>query len=540
MRRAQRCLIWLVLALVIGLTMATPAAAHAVLIESNPADGATIERAPSTITLRFNEPVSLTWLRLLDGDGTEITPASPAQARDAVVTLTPPDSLSRGWYVLSFRVVSLDSHPVSGSIAFHVGEVAEGIERPRVANEAATSHMVSALAWILRALRYGGILLAAGLAMQLALDGLGDVIKRRIIRALRITGTAAIMAGILEVGLVGATLAGDELAGIFRAEAWRLGASGSLGQSIGLALLGIVTATIAAGRNGRPEARLIATGGATIALVSVAVTGHASSAQPTWLVAAMIVIHAATAAFWLGALWPLLLSLRLEPTTVAAERLRIFSRQAVVPLLWLLASALLLAIIQLSRPGALVETDYGLLLLAKIGAVLGLLALASLNRWRLVPRLGRGEARAAHALKATIAIEFAVFAIVIALTAGLGVMTPPRALPAAPATIVRDLADGDIKVTLQMSPGHPGRNRVTLEFDTSDEVPRTPHEIRLRWSLPTSNIEPLERMLIPQGDQRYATSDVTVPIAGDWQFEIVLWRDLFTKSSLVTRIRVTP
>src|SRR5690606_13455763 len=46
------------------------AAAHAVLLESVPADGAALATAPAAIVLRFNEPVAPVLLRLLGPDGT--------------------------------------------------------------------------------------------------------------------------------------------------------------------------------------------------------------------------------------------------------------------------------------------------------------------------------------------------------------------------------------------------------------------------------------------------------------------------------------
>ena len=48
------------------------ALAHAVLIESQPPDGASLAEAPVQIQLRFNEPVSPVAVRLLGQDGREV------------------------------------------------------------------------------------------------------------------------------------------------------------------------------------------------------------------------------------------------------------------------------------------------------------------------------------------------------------------------------------------------------------------------------------------------------------------------------------
>ena len=59
-----------------------------------------------------------------------------------------------------------------------------------------------------------------------------------------------------------------------------------------------------------------------------------------------------------------------------------------VPAVGLMVLAgLILSIVQLETPAALLTTDYGRIFLAKMAAVLCLLALAALNRQRLTPML---------------------------------------------------------------------------------------------------------------------------------------------------------
>ena len=58
----------------------------------------------------------------------------------------------------------------------------------------------------------------------------------------------------------------------------------------------------------------------------------------------------------------------------------------------------MLAVVQVERPTALIETDYGRVLLAKLGLVALVLGLAAFNRWRLTSQVGAGPAgrRARH------------------------------------------------------------------------------------------------------------------------------------------------
>jgi copper transport protein len=76
-------------------------------------------------------------------------------------------------------------------------------------------------------------------------------------------------------------------------------------------------------------ARWLSAAGLASLGVSLAVTGHAGTADPQWLTRSAVFIHATTVAFWTGALVPLVLLLR-SGTPAALAPLRRFSR--LVPL----------------------------------------------------------------------------------------------------------------------------------------------------------------------------------------------------------------
>ena len=71
----------------------------------------------------------------------------------------------------------------------------------------------------------------------------------------------------------------------------------------------------------------------------------------------------------------------------------------------LIATGLVIAVVQVERPAALVGTAYGLLLLTKLAGVAGLIALATINRLRLTPALEAGNPVAATRLRHSIGLE---------------------------------------------------------------------------------------------------------------------------------------
>ena len=79
MVRSVRVRLVVVVALALGLAVvalgAASAEAHAMLVESVPADGAVVPAPPDAVILRFNEPVRPIAVRLLDGQGRSLVAA---------------------------------------------------------------------------------------------------------------------------------------------------------------------------------------------------------------------------------------------------------------------------------------------------------------------------------------------------------------------------------------------------------------------------------------------------------------------------------
>ena len=114
----------------------------------------------------------------------------------------------------------------------------------------------------------------------------------------------------------------------------------------------------------------------------------------------------------------------LEPRERAAHVLKAFSAAALwlVPLLALAGAGM--AALLLPDFSALLA-PYGWLLMTKVALFAALMALAALNRLRLVPALARGEPRATQRLRQSVAAEYVLICVVLAVTAALtGLFSP--------------------------------------------------------------------------------------------------------------------
>lgn len=122
-RLLPRLLVLLVLTLAAGVGLAGPAAAHNVLISSDPSDGSTLQTAPTSVRLTFDQPVQnfQPVVTIIGPDGQRYESGSP-QIDSTVVTTNVSALPVAGAYSIAYRIVSADGHPVEGSIAFQLAE----------------------------------------------------------------------------------------------------------------------------------------------------------------------------------------------------------------------------------------------------------------------------------------------------------------------------------------------------------------------------------------------------------------------------------
>lgn len=95
--------------------------AHARLVTTTPADGAEVGTARS-VGLTFSEDVDARFLRLVvEGPGGKETEGAPeVDGRDVTQALVA--DLPAGEHTVTYRVVSVDGHPVAGSFTFTTTE----------------------------------------------------------------------------------------------------------------------------------------------------------------------------------------------------------------------------------------------------------------------------------------------------------------------------------------------------------------------------------------------------------------------------------
>ncbi len=528
MNRPFRLLLVLLGLAIASLAMAGQALAHAALTKTVPADGAIVASTPTEFSLSFSEPVSPLVLSLIGPDGTSRS-LTRFVLTDRMLSIIAPGDLAHGTHVLSWRVVSEDGHPVGGSVLFSIGSPSAA---PVVTTQSEPA--VRFMLWLGKLGFYLGLAFGIGGAAFMAWVTPLPAVARAPIAGFLVLGLLSVPIAFAAQGLDALAL---PLSAALQPAAWQAAAASSFGRTAliaGLALLVALIVLFVPSRSGRLLAALawLGTGAA------LAVSGHASAAEPQLLTRPAVFLHAIGMAGWAGALLPLALALRQPDGALALQR---FSRRIPLLLLFILLSGAALAIVQVERPQALLTTPYGLVLTGKLALVAALIGLGAFNRYRLRGAAASGRANTRSLLTRIIAAEIAIIVAILAIVALWRFTPPPRALAATAAQpasvhIHTEKAMADISVT----PGRTGPVTITVSLLDGEFGPLAAKELRLALSQPEAGIEPIERQAIKQADGNWQVSDLTLPIAGRWTIELEILVSDFEMTRLKETVEIRP
>jgi copper transport protein len=264
-------------------------------------------------------------------------------------------------------------------------------------------------------------------------------------------------------------------------------------------------------------------------------SGHASVSGPVAVLADAA--HVQSAAMWVGGLAFVLAALvlaRRERWPLAASSVPRFSAMAVGSVAVLVVAGTFNGYLQVRAWRGLWETEYGVLLLIKVGLVLPLLAIGAYNNRRAVPRL---RAQIASVIERRrflrfVGVELVVMAAIVGVTAGLVNAPPARTEVAMHEAFEQEVELGPLMAHVTVTPAMAGANDIHLEFEDSE-----PDEVRVSASLPSEGIGPLRYTAEPGMEPgAYEVMGANLSIAGDWRLRIEARRgefELFTKTIAV-------
>ncbi|MGW0990013.1 copper resistance protein CopC [Streptomyces sp. NPDC002486] len=377
--------------LVLLLAGAAPASAHAALRGTDPDDGSLVRKAPRHVTLTFTESVGLLddSFRVFGPDQRRVHTgeATHADGRSDTARIGLPRKLAQGTYTMAWRVVSADSHPVSGAFSFSVGK--RSATTTQIDTGPTEDPLTGGLNDAARYLAYLAGALLVGLAAFALLCRPADTsaLRRPLVAAWwTLLGSTVVL-----LLLRAPYEAGTGPAAAFDADALGRTVTGRPGQAL-LARLAVLLLTAAflmwlsRRRDAEQRPLALATGTALAAALALtwAAAEHASAGIQVPLAMTSSVLHLLATGVWLGGLVALLLTLRRSSGgDLAADMAEVvprFSRIAFAAVTVLAVTGVYQSWRGLGSLSALSGTSYGRLLLAKLAGVAVLLLAARYSR----------------------------------------------------------------------------------------------------------------------------------------------------------------
>ncbi|MEU6282043.1 copper resistance protein CopC [Streptomyces sp. NPDC047028] len=572
-RRALRALVPVVGVLLFLLGTAVPASAHAALRGTDPADGTLLKAVPRQLTLTYTESVGLLddSFRLYDPHNRRVRTGRPGHAPDHPDTVRVPltaAKLGKGTYTLAWRVVSADSHPVSGALTFSVGT--RTATTPIADRDTAANGATTGLYNIARYLAYLSVALLLGTAAFVAYcrpprtDRLRRPVRVAWWTLVATTAALFLLRAPYEEGASPLTgLTGSALA---RTATTRPGEL----LLARLALLALAAGLHARAGSGRRRPALLrpvlpAAGLALSVALSLtwSAAEHASAGIQVPVAITSATLHVLAMSAWLGGLTALLVTLAHTPPPSVVTR---FSRLASASVTVLVVTGAYQSWRGLGSWQALTDTTYGRTLLAKLAAVTLLLTAAAWSRrWTATlattarrapaptrvpepaggPPLpppeddassGPAPAPALHErLRRSVLAEVAVGVVVLVLTTLLTTTVPGRAAAEAvsspgtaaaagvgiPTALVTTIpfdagstgGRGTLQITLD--PGRVGTGSVQVIVYGADGGLAAIPGLRLTFTLAARDIGPLDTRITDRGGY-WAADSFTLPLAGEW------------------------
>jgi copper transport protein len=554
-RRAARVLAVVAIALATGLAIAGPASAHASLISSNPTPNVVLTKAPTAVTLHFDEGVSTVGdsLRVLGPDGSRADAGTVRQTGDGSdITVDLRNATKRGSYFVSWRVVSADAHPLSGAFTFAIGTTSAA-PASAATTETEGGSGAGLTVGLSRWAGYLGLVLLLGGIAFLSLCWPAGWMQRRARLLLSVGWAVSLAAALLGLAVKGAYDAGLPLSQAARPDLVAEVLGTTYGKALVARLLLLAGIAIWFGlrartpdsapgtRNPLASSRWVSALVALAFLATFTATGHAVAGSGRVLAFTADMAHLAAVAIWVGGL--VMLAVVLLPRSEALETAR------AVPMLSRLATGSVAVLVvtgtyqswrQVGTLPALAGTDYGRELILKLALVAVAVSFGATSRaW--VRRHYRSAPVAVYAASATdldpqpadprpevtpaalrslrrsVVVEAVVAMLILAVTASLVANVPART--AYRPSVDQQLTFGTDTGRVTAVPAGSHQMELRLYFYGRSGVPIEPEAVTVTLRLPEQDLGPLP-VTLQRGGIGYHFGAVEAPLPGDWTLTV--------------------
>jgi copper transport protein len=424
-----------------ALLLPVVASAHAYLLKTFPAASAEVDTPPAQVRLVYDEAVEPRFaiVSVTDAAGhQEVSGAARRSKANPDELDVPLHRVREGWYLVFWRAISVDGHPVRGAFTFKVGPNPGPPPQfviPSLSETATTPGLLT-FRWLTFLSMFAAIglfVLRTAIARPLASHFRGLTIAFAIAIAAALVATpvyvlvATAQFALRSVWSIGA------LVPLMRTSAF---GRGYLDLELVVALFAVAAAAALwldrPERGRRSVAGLLSFWGALLAagaaLLLPGTAGHAAQTSPRALALALDWLHLAAGSVWVGGLLGLLVLWRSLPREERVAGLSLvvprFSNVAFVSVTVLLGAGIGAAVLHLPTLAALWQTGYGKTIIVKASILACAMLVASVNLLRTTPALRRRE-DSTSLLRRAVSVEVVLVASALFAAAVLSSLPPP-------------------------------------------------------------------------------------------------------------------
>ena len=396
MKRRLLAAIGLVVMAVAG--WAAPAFAHAQVVKTEPAAETVLAKSPGQVVVHFSESVEIQLgaVRVFDAHAKRLDSGASTHPHgdSRAVAVSVPNDLPDGGYVVTWRVISADSHPVHGAFTFLIGQgggaAATKAEASRLLGQTTGSVSVGVIYGIVRFASFASLFVLVGGAALVAgawPEGASDRRARRLLLGVLLV---ADVATVIAIAIQGPYAGGLPLAKMFSPSVvgavlhtrfGRVYVARMLLLVAALPLLRMLLRSPDRPPWWSPAAGVVSAG----LLVTPGLAGHAAAGSLVALAVPFDLIHVAAAAVWVGGLAVLAVA-ALAPRDGPAGKAALstvaprFSQWALGLVVAIAVTGGFAAWRQVGSLSAVTTTPFGRLVLAKTIIFVVLVAVGSSSR----------------------------------------------------------------------------------------------------------------------------------------------------------------
>ena len=502
---------------------AAMASAHAVLDNSVPTSGATLEDTPLQIVLDFDESVesSLGYIKLFSSSGKRVQlPAVKADASDASIVRVVPPTLAQDSYVAVYRVISADGHPVEGAITFRVGagavsNLASVIETALQDSE--TSNAVKVAMALMRFISYIAIsIVLAGIFFLLGSDAPRKGLNRAVVLAGSVLGLSTALLYLLH----GMNASGGTWGQIANVSVVKDVFATQVGESLFARIVVSFLLVSVVARWGK----FVAVFAFATLPFTYAFAGHAAVDSPAALTIALLALHVAAVGVWCGGLILLMFVKDIRTTPIVEW----FSQRAAILIAVVVATGVVQALLLMDGIGNLTKTSYGKALIAKVCVVGIMLICAAIVRRRFYES---GVSR----LRAVLCAEVVVGLVVLTITSGMVAASPRPTVSNAPFSTA--LVQGDVIANITISPPRVGESEMHVIVSPPNGSLDPVLAIKARFSLVSGSVPPIQAELNAVGPNHFV-GYIQFVYPGEWKVDVIVSPDANSEVLYSTQVKI--